>query len=184
MKFFKKPVVAIILAILIVFSSTVFSILDDVRDDIDELSRCFYHGESHDGAENGIHAYLLEFCNLGEAAAIYAAGKGLDDAELISAKSELENELRRVELNIDDIYDSYVSLCAALENFRVKLSSTPLSSDEAREAADIIYSAEIIKNNINNSSYNSLRTRFAEELSPLENLFAMLFDLDIPGYFI
>lgn len=184
MKLFKNPLIALLLAVIIVISSTTASILEEIELGFDELLDAFYYGDESRKDMKGLHVLLLELCHLSDAVSIFAEDCGIDNSELVSAKSGLENELRRETPDIDDIYDKYIILCSCHEAFHTSLSTAGLSADMNRKAAEFIGSYETITSQINASSYNSLRTAYSEKLGPIEKFVIELFDLDIPGYFI
>jgi len=184
MKILKNPFIAFIIAVLLVLSSTVLSVYSDIKHDRDDLLYYFYHGENSKKDEDGIHGNLLKLCNLTEAIMIHSDKIGIDSSALRSVKSQLENQLLRTELEIEDIYEEYVSLSMLLEGQKQGFSDAPLSISEKKDIAQLFYEADLLSTGINNSKYNSMRTRFAEELNALELFLIELFDLDIPGYFI
>lgn len=184
MKALKNPVLAVLLAILLVLGSTGLSVYRGVTAGFDELIDCFYFGDGSKKDELGLHCLLMELSGAAESLADIADENGFDGGRLRTAAAKLGSELKRPELDIEDIHESYTELMRSYEALTAALPEAALPSPFAEKAELLVSGIEQIKYNIGSSTYNAKRTEYVNELGVVERLFIELFDLDIPGYFL
>lgn len=187
MKFFKKPSVAIVVTILVVYISTMVSINVKLTDKCIKITDGFYDGVRVSGVDYpAVYDSVKELCFLSGDMIVIAKNYGIDTEALYYAQDSLESA---VSYSGDDIsyigwcYDDFIQQLRQMEN---QLHSTGLS--QRHTAAMEEYSAEISSAleaiEVNGAAYNETVRDFIRKYDRFPiSAWAGLTGTYFPGYF-
>ncbi len=132
MKFFKKPVVALILSAVIVISSTLLSVNHKLGDECRDIIDGFHDGVYVDGAlMPSIASQLRIIRGYADEVAYIADNYGIDTEELKWSSDDMRYGLLYSEADASYLYYCYEELLAELRNVEAQLlgvqTQTPVS---------------------------------------------------------
>lgn len=187
MKFFKKPSVALVSAILVVYISTMASVNIKLTDKCIDVTDGFYDGVRVGGVDYpAVYDSVKELCSVSDEITVIAKNYGINTDELYYAQDGLESA---VAYSGDDIsyigwcYDDFIQQLKLVEN---QLLSTGLS--QRHTDAMVEYSVQIREAieaaETNGAAYNETVREFIREYDRFPtSMWANLTDTYFPGYF-
>ena len=185
MKLLKNPVIAVLLTVLIVLSSTIITTSVKLNNKCNAVIDEFYEGRLKQGIiYTSIYADICSMYELGSEVALVADNYGVNTKDLVNSINELKNELSYRNTDISDIYADYSWFYGSLRAVEIELSSIGLSQRHMEYMTTVSQQIAQLKYSIDNSSYNeSVRTFYKKFDRFPVNIFAELFDIDYPEYF-
>ena len=185
MKFFKNPIVAVLLAIVIIISSTAISITVKLNNKCNEVIDGFYYGTRLNGQlMKSVYYNLNDLCELTSNVIVIADNYGISTKELSEELKELRAEISYHNDDIDGIYEEYDSFYNALFAVLLELSNTGLSERHLEYMASASDQISAIRSNIENSGYNESVRNFHKKFNKFPvKIFAEIFDIDYPEFF-
>lgn len=184
MKFFKKPVVAVIATILVVILSTGFSISIKLGAKCDEVSNEFFTGVRYGGELHpAIADQLRNLTAVGNGLCIIADNYEIDTEEVKDGCEWVEMALAYSPKDASYIYYEYNYLLHAIKTLEDRLYHQELSERHTSMLYD--YSAKIAEceTNINNAGYNESVRAFQQDYGNFALNVAAIFGAEIPDYF-
>lgn len=185
MKLLKNPLIAVLLTIIIVLSSTVISTSVKLNNKCDAVIDGFYEGRLQQGiVYTSLYADICSMYELASEVALVAENYGVNTTELNKSISELKEELSYRNTDISDIYADYTWFYSSLRAVEIELSGIGLSQRHMEYMTAVSQQIAQLKSSIDNSSYNeSVRTFYKKFDRFPVNIFADLFDVEYPEYF-
>ena len=185
MKFFKNPLVAILISLLLIFSSTALSINAKLTDKSEDIIDGFYYGIEANGVLNtSVYFNLSNLCELSGEIGLIAENYGIDTRELYSNIDNLKESYSFHSDDIDSIYECYETFYNSLFTVLVELNETELSDRHLEFMSDAVKQINSFKANIDNSGYNESVNAFRKKFNRFPtNIFADILDIDYPEYF-
>ena len=187
MKFFKKPSVALITAILVVYISTMASVNIKLTDKCLDITDGFFDGVRVGGVDYpATYDSVKELCSVSDEMIIIANNYGINTDELYWAQDGLESAIAYSDDDISYIgwcYDDFIKQLKLVEN---QLLSTGLSQRHtaAMEEYTAQISAAIEATEANGAAYNETVREFIREYDRFPtSMWANLTDTYFPGYF-
>ena len=178
MKFFKNPVVAVLLSALIVIASTLGSVNIRFGAKCQDIADDFYAGdESMVKPLNNISASVDGLVNI-------AGSYGLDCSAVSSAANRFASELRSRDGRVDALYQRYKDLMreeASLESALFRLELRDQDEESAQQYTEIIRDAV---DELEDSDYNESVRAFLRKYDHFPtNALAALSGVAYPAYF-
>lgn len=185
MKLLKNPIIAVLLTILIVFSSTVVSASVKLSNKCDAVIDGFYEGKLKQGiVYTSIYADICSMYELGSEVALVADNYGVKTKELVDSIAELKEELSYRNTDISDIYADYTWFYSSLRAVEIELSSIGLSQRHMEYMTAVSQQIAQLKFSIDSSDYNESVRSFYKKFDRFPvNFFADIFDVEYPEYF-
>ena len=185
MKFFKNPIIAILLAIAIILSSTAISVTVKLNSKCNEVIDGFYYGTRVSGQlMKSVYYNLNDLCELTPNVIAIADNYGISTKELSTKLRELREEISYHNKDIDSIYEEYDAFYSALFAVLLELSDTGLSERHLEYMASASEQISAIRLSIDNSGYNESVRSFYKKFNKFPvKIFAELFDIDYPEFF-
>ena len=185
MKLLKNPVIAVLLTILIVLSSTVISASVKLNNKCDAVIDGFYEGKLKQGlVYTSIYADICSMYELGSEVALVADNYGVKTKELVDSIAKLKEELSYRNTDISDIYTDFAWFYSSLRAVEIELSSIGLSQRHMEYMTTVSQQIAQLKFSIDNSDYNESVRNFYKEFDRFPvNIFADIFDVEYPEYF-
>lgn len=187
MKFFKKPSVAVIVTILVVYISTMTSVGVKLTDKCIDVSGGFFDGVRVDGVDYpATYDSVKELCSICDEIIVIARNYGIDTEELYYAQDGLESAVAYSDDDISYIgwcYDDFIQQLKLVEN---QLHSTGLSQRHtaAMEEYSSEISAAIEATEKNGAAYNETVREFIREYDRFPiSTWANFTGTYFPGYF-
>ena len=176
MKFLKNPIVAILLAVLIVTGSTLLSVNRDLRRESEAVAVSFYKADKN---QPSMADNMLALCGIADSYCRLAAENGIDSSSLVYAASVLRGDVEKRSLDIESLCTHYASVKEEIDAVDAELSS-PCPNEVAalrNEHAPICAA-------IDNSAYNDNALSFFNKLRKFPAWqFAKLLGIHIPVIF-
>ena len=185
MKFLKIPVVAVLIAVLVVFISTTVSISIKLHNKCETVTDGFYSGVMQHGSLTGsIQKDLNNLCDIASEVIIVADNYGINTKKLSSSTGTLRHDISYRNYNISGIYLSYSEFYNALRDVQIELSNTGLSQRHVQYMTEATEQIIILKQRIENAGYNESVKTFYKKFDRFPvTLFANFFDVTYPEYF-
>ena len=187
MKFFKKPSVAVIVTILVVYISTMASISIKLNDKCIDISDGFFDGVRVGGVDYpAVYDSVKELCSITDDIIVIAKNYGISTDDLSYALDGLESAISYSGEDISYIgwcYDDFVQQLKLVEN---QLNSTGLSQRHttAMEEYSAQISTAIEATEENGAAYNETVRDFIREYDRFPtSMWAGLTGTYFPGYF-
>lgn len=156
MKFFKNPVVALILALVLVLGSTIMNVHFKFGALCRNVSEELY-------AENGIAQQLQSIRSDAAVLATVAERNGITPAGLTRAADELQSVLSQGRLGAGGIYRYYDALLAEITSARQELLSAGLNDADAETVNGCFARIDKARDAISSSDYNELVRSFLDK---------------------
>ncbi len=177
MKLLKNPVLAFMLALLIVVSSTLVNVHVKYGRICRDVSETFY-------AENGIADHLSSIRMDAAVLVSVAESNGIDAGDLGEAANNLQSMLSRNTSSAGTLFRCYDQLCLELIGVEQKLLGLALNDTDAKTVSDCLARIQDAKNAIAASPYNNtVRAFLIKDARFPTHLLARLADVDIPEVF-
>jgi len=186
MSFFKKPFVALVLCVVLVWASTAISVKAKFQDKCDDVIDSFYTGVSIKGEADApsIYDQLRELNAIAENMAIIADNYSVNSEDVRDYNDFLESALVYFEEDIGYIYSEYSGLWKALMAMEDALAHSPLSDRHLAAMADCSARLDAIDANIANAGYNESVRLFYQRNDSFPTLqLAEMFGVQLPEYF-
>lgn len=183
MKFLKTPVVAVLLSLAIVISSTLISTNIKLGRRCDKVSDGFYEGVVYDGYEHkSIASHIKNICGAASGLVAVANNYGVDAAPLSSAVDMMKSGLSNG--SVSENYVLYYNLLSAFDDVERQLSAASLSERDAGGAEQYALTVKGACKAIDESGYNeSVREFYRKQLSFPADILARLAGVDVPQLF-
>ena len=184
MKLFKKRIIAVLVAILIVVSSTLLSANIKLTKEFRDVTDGFYNGVLVDGKrDTSIHSQLLI---VGKEAANLAAIAERNGIDVSQFKSDADYFSRDVITMQDDI--SYINYCyrdilEKITEVSYSLTAVELSQNDETAAINSLQAIMNAQSLIDASGYNESVRQYLSSLPILTEFFAELAGVWPPEYF-
>ncbi len=182
MNILKNPVIAILLCVLIVLTSTVVSINVKLNNKCEEIVDSFYISKNNNSTS--IYGDIVSMYELAEEITVVADNYGVDTRKLSTSISSLKKEVSFHNPEIDDIHDAFSAFYNELWDVELKLSEIQLSQrhmEYMNSASKLVYELKV---SIDEAEYNNTVRTFYKRFDRFPvNLFADIFDIDYPEYF-
>lgn len=185
MKFFKKPVSAILIALLIIFGVSSISISVKLSNKCADITEGFYYGIRQKGIlYKSIYSCLDKLCALADEVVLVAGNYGIKTTELENSTEELRRHNSYGSEDIDDIYEAYAEFNSQLRAMEHQLSATGLSQRHIELMTNISAQIAQLRADIDMAGYNDSVRDFYKKYDRFPtNLFAEIFNIDYPEYF-
>lgn len=153
MKFFKKPIVALLLSALIIFSSTVLSVEVKLGAKCQDITDGFYEGVRYEGYEHkSIASQIRNICGAADGMVTLASNYDIEADAVRAATDEMKSALTCGSVSyLRYLYDEILDAVKPLED---QLGRAPLSERDAeglKQYSSTISGAQSV---IENSGYN------------------------------
>lgn len=184
MSIFKKKLFVILIAVMIIISSTILSVNIKLTKEFREVTEGFYSGVMVDGKRDvSIHSQLMIIAREATVLANLAERNGLEVAELKDKAEWFSRDVATMEDNISYIYYIYQELLDKLTETAFALKELKLSAaDEATAVSSLqtIIEAQAV---IDDSGYNDSVRKYLISLQFPTDFFAELAGVWPPEYF-
>ena len=185
MNFLKKPAIAVLLTIILVFSSTVVSVKVKLGEKCQDVIDGCHDGVVVDGVQRESIASQLRNINNAADGIIKLAvkyGVNVEDAEY--RLEDLKLALTYSEEFASYIHYCYEDLMSETHTLNYQLSEISLSEQDADMLSDYNEIIDQAQNNIKNSGYNeSVREFLRDEMKYPADVFASIAGVYPPEYF-
>lgn len=185
MSFFKKPVVAVLLAAIIVLSSSYLTAASKLSKASDKVTDGFYRGVEYDGYKHkSIYSQLDNICGAVSGLITIAKSHGIDTAELSRLNGELSSSISAKHDNISSIHTRYTALYDSLNSLLGSLSDTELSSREQKGLEEYSSTIKGAVKVIDEAGYNESVHEFFSDMSWIPaNFFISITGIHMPETF-
>ncbi len=184
MKALKNPIVAVLLAVVLVAASTYLSASSNLKKDTQKITDGFYSGVKYDGSKHAsIYSQLNGIIGAVDGMCAIAANNGVDTAALSAASTELKADLSTMHDDIASIYLSYSKVCSCLTPFLTEMDSAALSEHERGDMQTYEETVTSARRAIDESGYNESVRAYRGSLDRVAELFISLCDVAEPEYF-
>ena len=185
MNLLKNPIIAVLLTILIVLSSTVISASVKLNNKCEAVIDDFYEGKMKQGiVYTSIYADVCSMYELAADVALVAENYGVKTTELVGYIAELKDELSYKNEDISEIYNDYTGLYSSLRAVEIELSGIMMSQSHVEFMTAASAQIAQLKQSIDSSDYNDNVRTFYKRLDRFPvSFFAELFDIEYPEYF-
>ena len=183
MKFFKNPVVAVLLSLAIVISSTLISTNIKLGKRCDKVSDGFYEGVTYGGYERkSIASHIKNICGAASGLVAVANNYGVDTASLSSAVEMMNSGLSNG--SASENYTLYYRLLSAFDKVEQQLAGEALSERDASGAEQYALTVKGACKAIDESGYNeSVREFYRSQLRFPADILGRLAGVDVPQLF-
>lgn len=183
MKFLKNPVVAVLLSLAIVISSTLISTNIKLGKRCDKVRDGFYEGVVYDGYEHkSIASHIKNICGAASGLVAVANNYDIDTAPLSSAVDMMKSGLSNG--SVSENYSLYYHLLSAFDNVEHQLSDVSLSERDASGVEQYALTVKGACKAIDESGYNeSVREFYRKQLRFPADVLGRLAGVDIPQLF-
>ncbi len=184
MKALKNPIIAVLLAVALVASSTYLSASSNLKKDTQKITDGFYNGVKYDGSKHAsIYSQLNGILGAVDGMCAIAANNGVDAAALSAASTELKADLSTMHDDIGSIYLSYSEVCNCLTPFLTVMDSAALSEHDRGDMQTYEETVTNARRAIDESGYNESVRTYRGSLDRTAELFISLCGVDEPEYF-
>lgn len=183
MKFLKKPVVAVLVSLAIVISSTLISTNIKLGRRCDKVIDGFYEGVVYGGYERkSIASHIKNICGAASGLVAVANNYDIDTAPLSSAVDSMKSGLSNG--SVSENYMLYYHLLSAFDKVERQLADTSLSDRDASGVEQYALTVKGACKAIDESGYNeSVREFYRKQLRFPADVLGRLAGVDIPQLF-
>lgn len=183
MKFLKNPVVAVLLSLATVISSTLISTNIKLGKRCDKVRDGFYEGVVYDGyAHKSIASHIKNICGAASGLAAVANNYDIDTSSLSNAVDMMKSGLSNG--SVSENYVLYYHLLSAFDDVERQLSAAPLSERDASGAEQYALTVKGACKAIDESGYNeSVREFYRKQLCFPADVLGRLAGVDVPQLF-
>lgn len=180
----KKPVTAILLAVLMIVLSTMLSGSLKLNAASKSVTDGFYNGVTYDGYKhNSIYSQLVNLCGAADGIVSLAANYEIDCSGVSNASDALKSSISTMHDHISSIYDSYSKLCSELSDIERNVDSLELSSRDADGMSQYFQTVANAMRVIDESGYNESVRNFRSSLGFPADIFIYMCNVRCPEYF-
>ncbi len=185
MKVLKKPAVAVLLAVLVVFGSTFLSAGLKLSGACADITDGFYDGLRIDGKNQpSIASSLRTLCDAADELAVVGSQYGHDTSALTENCSVLKKALASEDRDIGSLYLAYSDLYSALRSLESELEKSDLSDRHRDDLTALEKKTDEARVEIDNSGYNASVGLFLRKNDRFPaRQFASLFHISFPAAF-
>ena len=184
MKALKNPIVAILLAVILVVSSTFLSASSNLSKDAQKVTDGFYNGVTYDGYKHtSIYSQLNNIIGAIDGMCSVAANNGVNTTALSMAVDELKSSLSTMHNNIGSVYLCYRAVCDQLTPFMNEMNSVSLSERESEGIQAYKDTVDNAQRVIEESGYNESVRNYRTSLGTTASFFASVCGVTGPEYF-
>lgn len=185
MKFFKRPIVAVLITLVLVVGSTLLSAGLKLQRSSEQIVNGFYDGVRYQGEKHAaVAASLRALCGDAEQLAIIGGNYGLETAPLTADTEALRSALSYENTEIGAIYDVFESFYNKLLVLTNELQHRDLSERHQQQLEQLTADVAAQKAAIDSAGYNESVSAFLRKNNryPAKR-FAALFNIPYPVYF-
>ena len=185
MKFFRKPVVAVIIALVVVWASTLLSFQIRFGDKCQEITDGFIDGVYYNGElQPSLASRLTSIIDSVKEIKEIAELSEIDTDDLDEQAEYLENALRYSANDADYVYYCYEDLTAELKNVKKDLSSAELAPELKAKLSSLYSAIQSEEDAFDTSGYNESVREFLREYNkfPANELYWHT-NVMMPSYF-
>lgn len=162
MKFLKNRVVAVLISLAIVISSTLISTNAKLGRRCEKISDGFYEGVTYNGTERkSIASQLRVICSAMDSLAAISDEYGIDGDGYTKMADIMRSSLSYS--SVSENYDAYSELSSAFNKLSRALSSADLSEQDRSEVDQCILTVSGAQQAIEDSGYNESVREFCRE---------------------
>ena len=186
MKFFKNPLVSIILSAALICASTLLSVNVKFGRECREITNLFFDGMVFNGEQqDGIAKHLKDIYTSCDNINIVAEKYGVINEDFIYRSEDLRLSLTYSEDDASYIYYCYDELLKELRYVTGELASKDLSIDDLGDLNEALFIIDEAKEQISQSGYNQAVRDFLRDIPefPTEEL-AEAAGVNLPEYFL
>ncbi len=184
MKLLKKPVFAILLAAIIVFSSTFLTARSKLQKACAEITDGFYQGVVYNGYKRkSISGQLKNYSGAVSGLISIADNYDIDTSEVSNLNDELLSTLSEANGDISSMYRYYSALDTAVSSLERELSDTELSKRDSDGVTQYIATVDGVNSVIDESGYNESVYKYINGLGALEKAFISFTGVKLPEVF-
>lgn len=162
MKVLKNPFVAFLIAVIVVFASSVISINIKLTNKSEHVTECFEQSyRSHGKSFAGIKPCIQEMTDIADDLIIIADNYGIKTSALSNSLSVLRADLKQLRsVGVSAIYNDYSGFDRELSIVETALESTALSERHTSELAEYSRRLDTLRGSIDSDAYNELVAKF------------------------
>ncbi|MEA5152440.1 MAG: hypothetical protein VB039_07545 [Oscillospiraceae bacterium] len=185
MNFFKKPAVAVLMAIVIVLSSTLLSVDVKFGRECQNISDGFYDGVKANGyMQKSISTHLRNLCGYADGLVTIAGNYDIDAAAASDASEQLKLGLSYSTGEAAYLFQCYETLLGSVKQLEDQLGRAQLSERDASGVEQYSSSIAGVESSIQSAGYNeSVREFLRESVQFPAGFFAELMNIKLPEYF-
>lgn len=184
MKLLKNPVIAVLLAVIIVLSSTFLSARIKLEKASDKITDGFYQGVVYNGYKRkSISSQLKNYSGAVSGLVSIANNYGIATEEASALNGELLSSLSEAQSDISSIYRYYSSLDTAVSALERELSDAELNERDAEGVKQYTGTIDGANSVIAESGYNESVYKYTSGRGALEKFFATLTGTQLPEVF-
>lgn len=184
MKVLKKPVVAVILAILIIVSSSLVSSGIKLDRECRNVTEGFYQGVKYDGYKHpAIYTQLKNICGAVSGLVTVADNYGVDTSEVSALKDELSAGISEAHSGISSIYKKYSALDEALTRLIWELDEVTLSERDEDGLDLYVSTVDSANSTIATTGYNESVQSYINGCDLLKRFFISATNTGLPEFF-
>lgn len=183
MNFLKKPIVALLIAALIIYFSTALSVNVKLGAKCQDITDGFYDGVTYEGyAHKSIASQIRNICAAADGMATIAKNYDIDTQDVSSATDEMKNALTYGTVSyIHYLYEELLDAVKPLEDQLNRAELSERDADGLKQYSSTITGAQSV---IDNSGYNeSVRSFLRSDMSFPADFMADLAGVELPELF-
>ena len=185
MKFLKKPAVAVVIAVILVLSSSFISVNAKLGAKCREVTDIFYSGMRYNNEFHpAIAEQLRSICTIANDLCVIAGNYDIDSQGLEDARSLVESAIVYSANDAGYIYYEYSGLRSELKSMTDKLSQKELTARHSKLLTDYEEQLKTFEYNIDTAGYNEAVRAFLQEYDRMPTrFFADICGVQMPEYF-
>lgn len=184
MKLLKNPVIAVVLAAVIVVSSTYISARAKLGSASGKITSGFYQGVVYDGYKRkSISSQLKNYSGAVSGLVSIANNYGIDTDEVSDLNGKLLSSLSEAGSDISSIYGCYSALDVAVSALERELSAAELNERDTDGTEQYIGTVNGAKSVISESGYNESVYKYINGRGALEKFFFSFTGTQLPEVF-
>jgi len=184
MKIFKNRFFALILAVLIIISSSLLSLNIKLNKEFAKISDDFYNGVLVNGQRDlSIHSQLTTIGRIAEDLSAIAGRNGIDVSEFKDSVDYFNHDILVMHDNISYIHYLYEELLDDIMDVGYALTSVDLSTNDEKAAVFALEEILKAKENIEISAYNERVRKYISSLPFPMSALADITGAHLPEYF-
>jgi len=185
MKFFRQPLVALLLAAAMIGGGTVFSVRQHMDRECDAVTAAFYDGTVKDGISQKSIAACLQECNriAGEICHL-AEDHSLNTDDLSFAREDMELAFMYSPDAISYMHYCYEQLLEQIDASAAAIKAAGISAEERQLLEDCLRQLDVLQQEMDASAYNDqVRSYLWEQDRFPTNILAEVSGVSMPEFF-
>ncbi len=185
MKFFKKPVVAVLMSIVIVIASTFLSVNIKLGKECQQITDGFYDGVYSNGyTQKSLSTHLRNLCGYADGIVTIANNYDLDTTAVRQASDDLKLGLSYSYGQASYLYQCYEQLLSSAKELEDSLGRTELGDRDKEGLEQYESSITGVENAVQSAGYNeSVREFLRDYIKFPADFFVGLTGIDLPEQF-